>query len=421
MILSGPAASVVGGNVLTDAEDAVVVDMGGTTTDIALIRRRVPVISAEGISVGAWRTSVKGVYARTVGLGGDSAVRLGDDGRVALSAGRVMPLSVAAARFPRVNDALDALLKERGAHSLPLHEFFWAVKDISASERYSDAERAFVRALADGPLIFSEAARAIGEDIYTLDVRRLEREGVVMRCGLTPTDAMHLKGDFTAFDARAARLGAQFVANSAGMAVEALADRVYALVKEKLYAAVVEVLLREQDPRLNKAGVDAEVARLIARAWETRGQGGALTCTFRTDSALVGVGAPIHVFLPDVAAALGARCVIPPLSGVVNAVGAVAGSVTAVKTLTIRPSEGGCMVYGPALRRSFAAMDEATAFAREESARLAREEALRRGAAGEVEVRVEDKPRVANSAFGEPFLIECEIVATAVGSIERGE
>ena len=39
-ILSGPAASVVGARYLSGEDDVFVVDMGGTTTDIALSGRR---------------------------------------------------------------------------------------------------------------------------------------------------------------------------------------------------------------------------------------------------------------------------------------------------------------------------------------------------------------------------------------------
>ena len=44
-LLSGPAASALGGSTLTGREDAVVVDIGGTTTDVALIEHGAPLLS----------------------------------------------------------------------------------------------------------------------------------------------------------------------------------------------------------------------------------------------------------------------------------------------------------------------------------------------------------------------------------------
>lgn len=63
-ILCGPAASVVGGNALVGAPQAIIVDMGGTTTDIAFIRDGAPVTVAEGIQIGPWHTFVKGCMWR---------------------------------------------------------------------------------------------------------------------------------------------------------------------------------------------------------------------------------------------------------------------------------------------------------------------------------------------------------------------
>src|ERR1019366_4177612 len=99
-ILSGPAASVVGAGFLTGLTDFVVADMGGTTTDIAVVCGGRPVISGEGALVGAWRTMVEAVDVRTSGLGGDSEVYF--DRQLQLAAGprKDMPLSLMAQTFP---------------------------------------------------------------------------------------------------------------------------------------------------------------------------------------------------------------------------------------------------------------------------------------------------------------------------------
>src|ERR1700723_750021 len=99
-ILSGPAASVVGAGFLTGLTDFVVSDMGGTTTDVAVVPAGRPVIRAQGALVGAWRTMVEAVDVRTSGLGGDSEVYF--DRQLHLTAGprKAMPLSLMALTFP---------------------------------------------------------------------------------------------------------------------------------------------------------------------------------------------------------------------------------------------------------------------------------------------------------------------------------
>ena len=98
-ILSGPAASIVGARWLTGASDALVSDIGGTTTDVALLRGGLPEIDPEGARVGGFRTMVEAVAMRTTGLGGDSEVHLvteGLTGGLRLGPRRLMPVSLLA-------------------------------------------------------------------------------------------------------------------------------------------------------------------------------------------------------------------------------------------------------------------------------------------------------------------------------------
>src|SRR6202044_3379168 len=70
-VLSGPAASVVGASFLTGLKDFVVSDMGGTTTDVAVVAGGRPVVRPEGAVIGGWRTMVRAIEVHTCGLGGD--------------------------------------------------------------------------------------------------------------------------------------------------------------------------------------------------------------------------------------------------------------------------------------------------------------------------------------------------------------
>lgn len=58
-ILSGPAASIVWARWLTGQSDALVSDIGGTTTDVALLKDGLPEIDPEGARVGGFRTMVE--------------------------------------------------------------------------------------------------------------------------------------------------------------------------------------------------------------------------------------------------------------------------------------------------------------------------------------------------------------------------
>ena len=87
-IFSGPAASTMGVLALTPAgQTSVVVDIGGTTTDLALILDGSPLISSEGARVNSYLTHIRAFAVKSVALGGDSRVRA-EGGRVAIGPDR---------------------------------------------------------------------------------------------------------------------------------------------------------------------------------------------------------------------------------------------------------------------------------------------------------------------------------------------
>ena len=83
-LLSGPAASVMGALALTQdlGSCSLLMDIGGTTTDLALFVAGSPVLDREGMTVQGRRTLVRALATRSIGIGGDSLVSLQEDGCV---------------------------------------------------------------------------------------------------------------------------------------------------------------------------------------------------------------------------------------------------------------------------------------------------------------------------------------------------
>jgi N-methylhydantoinase A len=76
-VFSGPAASTMGALALNqDKANAVVVDIGGTTTDIALIIEGVPLYASKGASINQRYTHINAFALRSIALGGDSSIRV---------------------------------------------------------------------------------------------------------------------------------------------------------------------------------------------------------------------------------------------------------------------------------------------------------------------------------------------------------
>jgi N-methylhydantoinase A len=105
-ILSGPAASVMGAVAMAAGdEDAMVMDIGGTSTDLAVLIGRAPVLAPHGIAIGPYRTLIRSLETLSIGMGGDSAIRL-RDGRLTVGPGREGPAIIFGGRVPTPTDAL---------------------------------------------------------------------------------------------------------------------------------------------------------------------------------------------------------------------------------------------------------------------------------------------------------------------------
>jgi N-methylhydantoinase A/oxoprolinase/acetone carboxylase beta subunit len=78
-ILSGPAASFMGLNAMLKTDkDAILLDIGGTTTDIFFLADGVPLFEPLGIKIGDYKTLVRAIYSVSIGLGGDSSIEVED-------------------------------------------------------------------------------------------------------------------------------------------------------------------------------------------------------------------------------------------------------------------------------------------------------------------------------------------------------
>jgi N-methylhydantoinase A/oxoprolinase/acetone carboxylase beta subunit len=189
-ILSGPAASIVGARWLTGASDALVSDIGGTTTDVALLRGGLPEIDPEGARVGGFRTMVEAVAMRTTGLGGDSEVHLvteGLTGGLRLGPRRLMPVSLLAVItgrwfMPRLTAGCQRC---GGRDGRPFRR-----ADDRPARR---AERPRTGGAGpDHPT--DDHGRALTSRLEVAALERLVARGLVMIAGVTPSDAAHVLG-----------------------------------------------------------------------------------------------------------------------------------------------------------------------------------------------------------------------------------
>lgn len=420
-ILSGPAASVVGAGFLTGLKDFVVSDMGGTTTDIAVVAGGRPVISGEGALVGSWRTMVEAIDVRTSGLGGDSEVYFDRQQRLTVGPRKAMPLSLLAHRFPSVLAQLRSMAQ---LERLPDHATQFALRNPgrAAPEHLSSIERRVWEKLHLEPQPVSEVAHSgLGVDA----LRRLADAGLATLAAFTPSDAMHVLDRQAGWCVEAAECGARILATEERNARAARAAVSPRVICERTYEHVVcetgRVLLAAA--LANDPGVQSQArgwgelgTRLIEDTVAGRRFSQLVHATLGLSQPLIAIGAPVGAYYPEVARRLGCELNIPTHAAVCNAVGAVAGIVSqTVEILVNQPTFNVFRVHDPAGSKDYEDAVPALAHAERVSRELALAAALRAGAAEpHVETRVTEK--LAQSAtVGGDYLAEAVARSTATG------
>ena len=81
-IASGPANSIRGAGALSGCTDAVIIDIGGTTTDVGVIRHGFPRESALAVEIGGVHTNFRMPDIESIGLGGGSRIQTAPDLRI---------------------------------------------------------------------------------------------------------------------------------------------------------------------------------------------------------------------------------------------------------------------------------------------------------------------------------------------------
>ncbi len=425
-ILSGPAASIIGAKVLTSLQDAIIVDVGGTTTDIGILRNGKPHLDSEGAVLGGWRTRVRAVDVFTSGIGGDSRVVVAG-GKVQLSPSRAVPLCIAASSHPIIKEKLKALQSARPRPVSMLSdlglvpqatEFFLFSKDVPGVDMGPEHRRA-LELIRGEPCSVFELAGMMSIHPSSLNMRKMEVIGQVQRVGLTPTDILHAEGSYVEYDAEASRLAVELQARQMNISSQELIERVKRAVVEKITIEVMKKLIFEQVGDLPIGGVAEYLMDNMVRGTGRLD----VACKLELNKPIIGIGAPVGAYLPGVAERFHTQLVLPEHSEIGNAAGAISGNIMETVHMLIRPKRGVSTVENPPCtlfwmqeRRDFETMEEGVEYAKRVGSELVRERALASGADA-VEIIVENKREEArlDQGHGATVILDVDILITAVG------
>ncbi len=417
-ILSGPAASVVGARYLCNVRDAFVIDMGGTTTDIAALCNGRPVLNLEGAWIGGRRTMIEAVDVHTTGLGGDSEVRLDEVRNLCVGPRRVVPLSLLAVQYPAVLDVLQGQPGhhvDRDAVDTDKGRFVMRERPLGLKQSsITSTQQEIWELLNDGPVSIAQLLAGVKySSVYRRCLDELVERGLVVVSAFTPTDAVHVLGQYRCGSVEAAELGAALWAQRLGIGGKEFSEQVVRQVIVQAGRAVVASALAEEGVLV--LGSRDSVGHLFIDRALGADDGGVFSVTFSMRRSLIGIGAPVATYLPAVAAQLHVHLYIPEHAEVANAIGAAAGGVIQTVRILIRPLDEGnaYRVHLPFGVRDFQQLADAVTYAKDAARRLAQDRAHRAGA-NLVQVYIEQHDRTAQVG-SECLYIETEVIATAAG------
>ena len=424
-VLSGPAASVIGACQLSGLDNAIIADMGGTTTDIAIVSNGQPELGDDGARIGDWQPMVEAVRVNSIGLGGDSELRFG--GHVGLSVGprRVVPTSLLGHLYPEVIPKLEAQLA--GMASARSNRFVMRLENNQALlTQLNAAELEAWELLSEKPV---ELDAIVQEDrTFARALAKLKRLGLAIYSGFTPSDAVHVLGINSHWSKPAAELSARIWMRQMRFLygygkwdsddVETACMEVYNLVTATIRRLLIEVGLNEFDltSKSGKAnGIVDTITRMVIGGHQAKGRKPLFNLDFASDYPIVAVGAPAASYYRDVAESLFIGLHLPEHGDVANAFGAVMGSVIQRAQITVTQPQHGtfCLFHGDE-PKVFDNLDTAKQEAQQIVTRLAEEKAREAGAI-DPDVTLEfDDVHVQDEIDGELFL-ESTVIATAIG------
>ncbi len=414
-IHSGPAASAIGGRFLSNRDNALIVDVGGTTTDLALIQEGSVTISEDGASVSNYKTAVQAANLLSVGVGGDSHITVDRKNNLTIGPERVVPLAYLAHQYPDIEHYLQLLAHESWPPPHPHGLEHWFLLRQPSNEHIirTSQEKLLIDLLSDGPMPVKEIVKEAGLlHKNQLEAGELIRQEIIGKSGLTSTDLLHVDGRYTPWNINAAQYGLTVLSHHLSLEKDELAKLIWSQITEMISQTIVEFLSEKSLPR----DLDGDSIGTWFFKNSLYSKHPHLKTEIQLKTPIIGIGAPAGIMLKQVGKALKTDLLLPEYHYVANAVGAVVGSIMVSEEILIYPhlTASGLdiisyYVQARDSRTEYEELEDALQHARELGKQRAMDAALRSGA-DNPQVTVEevsdglDSYRIRVKAVGKPRL-----------------
>ncbi|WP_321418894.1 hydantoinase/oxoprolinase family protein [uncultured Methanomethylovorans sp.] len=360
-IFSGPAASLVGASYLCGLETCAVVDVGGTSTDVSSIVKGVPELTDTGAVVGGWKTRVRATRMETSALGGDSQVWVKGK-HIFIGPRRVIPLCLAAERYPMFIEKLKkCLIPPRSSLDMNIQPARMYVRTGFDPIELDEFETEVLAAIGNEPLTLEEIASSSRRYPSSIILDSLISKRLIQPIGFTPTDALHILGEYTRWNVKGSLIGASQLSrlNKMDAAGFALA------VKEKMAHSIAFDLMAFLLKGVERKGIE----QIVNGYFPTR---------FKLDMPVVLIGGPVTSFKDELSKIIDADIHVPEHAAVGNAVGALFGKGIKRVEIFIRPfsvsePDRNYLVFSPLGRHKVETYTEALNYAKTLGIKIANE------------------------------------------------
>lgn len=307
-ILSGPAASACGGRFLNKIKNGIILDIGGTTTDIARINNGDIGLNEKGAIVGGWLTRIKSIKTETVGLGGDSIIILNKDNEFEIGPEKVIPFCLAGVWFPYLKEDIKRRINES-------EDGQWVYLSKSRNSRIYSSDEKQVVELLNNPCSVSLLINK--HKISKSIVDKLIKNDVIKKIGLTPTDVIFAEKNYLSWDIESSKLIIGNLAKRINVCEEIVTHKIKNIFCSKIYNHIPN------------------------------------------DTNIVAIGAPSQTWIKEINRRHKCNIIVPNHFEVANAIGAAMGQVTEIVSGLIRYDKitRKYTVYGPNLKQQANTLD----------------------------------------------------------------
>lgn len=324
-ILSGPASSAIGAKDLGKQKTYIVIDIGGTTTDVGLCKDETLKVNPLGVKINDIYTHVNAVDMVTTALGGDSRINFKDD-EITIGPDRVMPLCRLAVLYPHIRDYMRSLptlyiIAEELQDYIDFAYIDTKNKRVDAYQTKKELQQRIIKELKNGPMNVKSLSRKLNTNCIKLrrSIKDLNDKRIINWAGFTPTDLGHSMGLVDKWDKMSSTNVFEFICRVLNRDRKQIRQKIEAEINKKLLIPVFDVLRGES--------VYPYPADEIAKTIVYSKQNSLFSLNSKLKMPIVAVGAPAKIFTYRIKDFIDCDVIIPDNHEVANAVGAAAGKI----------------------------------------------------------------------------------------------